>query len=223
MIINKKIAFLSLALIALFSLALSASADTSNDALIEKDRATISADDDELDLSDLDNLDEDLNDIDESLNDFDKKLDDVDGRSKSDERRSEVGDIAEKLEKIADRVARDADEVGDDLDEIVKELKESEEKVAKAMDEVEKRDSLKTFFFGTDYKNLGELRSTLVTTDNHIERLMRAASSTTDMTVRASLMAEIQALEDTASSTEVFIRDNEGKFSLFGWFVRIFN
>jgi DNA repair exonuclease SbcCD ATPase subunit len=233
MIVNKKITVLSIALIALFSLALSASADTSNGKLLERDRAVTSSGDD-VDLDEVDDLDESLNDIDETLSDLEKKLDDVDDvedvddsngatntntvRTRSEEHRGDIADIVEKLE----RVARDADEVGDDIDEVVKEQRELEKKAVKALDEVEKRDGLRTFFFGADYKNLGELRSTLVTTENHIERLMRAASSTTDVAVRTELEAQVQALRDTASTTEVFIRDNEGKFSLFGWFVRVF-
>ena len=217
MITNKKIAFSSLALIALFSLALSASADTSETKV--RTTATVSSDDEfeieDIYLGEIDALDDDLDDLDKKLDD---DLDDDGERSRGDEHRSDMADIIDELDRVA---GRDSD-IEDDIDEVVKEQRELEEKAAKALDEVEKRDSLRTFFFGTDYRNLGELRSTIVTTENHIERLQKASERTDDVVVKASLEAQIQALEDTASSTEVFIRDNEGKFSLFGWFVRIF-
>jgi len=226
MIINKKIAFLSLAIIAIFSLAVTVRAESGNDNGKSEDGQDMmdegSQDRGVQMMRNADfgtSTDEDASDngSDESSEVRDRNATSSE-RSQGEEHRSEMSDIMEKLGKIADRDAR----VGDDLDEIVKELKEAEEKTAKAIDEVEKRDSLKTFFFGTDYKNLGELRSTIMTTENHIERLTRAMVSTTDATVRSGLSAQIEALKNTASSTEVFIRDNEGKFSLFGWFVRIF-
>jgi len=223
MIINKKTTLLVLAVLALFSLAMTVRAESGDSKTRDgREAVTTSVNDDELKVEDVN-----LDDVNDSIDNLDKSLDNLDDedanattseRSRGDEHRSEMSDIMKELSKIADQDS----EIGDDIDSVVKEQKDTEDRAVKAMNEVEKRDGLRTFFFGTDYKNLGELKSTVETTQNHIERLQKAVERTTDASVKADLEAQIQALENTASSTEVFIRDNEGKFSLFGWFVRIF-
>jgi len=234
MIINKKITILSLAIIAIFSLALNARAEAGNDngksddgrEMTEEGIQTMrngetgtSTDEDVKTMRNDDSATStEKNKSDDDSEDSDEMMKDGSANSMGEEHRSEMADIMEKLGKLADRGGSVSDEVRD----IIKEQKDTEDKVVQAMNEVEKRDGLRTFFFGTDYKNLGELRSTMMTTENHIERLQKASLRTTDATVKAGLEAEIEAHKNTASSTEVFIRDNEGKFSLFGWFVRIF-
>ena len=235
---QKKPLFLALTLVALFSLAFSVSAETgsgktrvtpdsSDDLDVEIERIYLKeVNDIDADFEEIDSLDDSFKDLDRELSSFERKLDgndDIDEsddseRSRGDEHKSEIADIMKELEKIADRDYR----IGDDIDEVVKEQKDLEEKTAKALDEVEKRDGLRTFFFGADYKNLGELKSTIETTENHIDRLEKALGRTTDAMVKAGLEAQIRALEETASSTEAFVRDNEDVFSLFGWFVKIF-
>jgi len=41
--------------------------------------------------------------------------------------------------------------------------------------------------------------------------------------VQAEIDAQIQTLEETASNTEAFLEENESKFSIFGWVVRLFS
>lgn len=127
--------------------------------------------------------------------------------------------IANELNKIADRV----DNVGKELREIAKEQNDSEEKVAEAFETVENRSGFKTFFLGTDYKNLGTLRSALVTTDNHINRLTRAKELGINSRTVADLDEQIALLQTEKSEIEDFIKENEERFSLFGWFVKLFN
>jgi hypothetical protein len=105
---------------------------------------------------------------------------------------------------------------------IAQEEKDSKATTTAATQTVEARGGIMAFLFGTDYKSLGVLRAELAKTENRIERLEAKASATTDATLKAELNAEIAALTASASTTNAFIVKNESKFSLFGWFVKLF-
>ena len=144
---------------------------------------------------------------------------DAKGQMMSQEYRSEVADIVQELTGIAGRDSR----IGTEVREIAKEQKDISEKASKEIKETEERSGWKTFFIGTDWKNIGQLRSELVTTANHIDRLMKAKERATSQSVKDDLDAQIKALEEIKAKVEAFIKDNEGKFSLLGWVVRLFN
>jgi hypothetical protein len=143
---------------------------------------------------------------------------DVGGKSQGDEHKSRVASIVKDLLSVADRDWG----IGEDVRIVAREQASTSEKVKKDMDEVDSESSLKVFFLGTNYKNTGDLRSTIVTTQNHIARLKKAEERTTSTTTKTDLEVQITELQKVASSTQAFIDANEGKFSLFGWFVRIF-
>lgn len=55
-------------------------------------------------------------------------------------------------------------------------------------------ESLQTFFFGSDYKNLGVIRSELATTTNNINKLKSLLDQTINDADRAELNTQIQSL-----------------------------
>ncbi len=133
--------------------------------------------------------------------------------NQGDEHKSAVARVVQKLLLVADREGG----IGSEVRTIAQEQASTSEKVKKDMDEINSENPLKRFFFGTNYKNTGELRSTIVTTKNHIDRLKKALEKTTSTTTKTELTAQITELEKVASSTEAFIKTNESKFSLLGW------
>lgn len=135
-------------------------------------------------------------------------------KSQGDEHKSTVALVVQKLLSVADRDGG----IGAEVRLIAQEQASTSDKVKKDMDEIANENPLKRFFFGTSYKNTGELRSTVVTTQNHITQLKKALEKTTSTTTKVELSAQIAELEKVASSTETFIKTNESKFSIFGWF-----
>lgn len=130
-----------------------------------------------------------------------------------------VSHVVNELNKIAERDGG----IGKELKDVAKEQNELKEKTVEAVKKIENRSGLKTFFMGTDYKNLGMLRSVTVTIDNHINRLMRAKERAINPATVADVEEEILLLQAEKTSLETFIKDNEDKFSIFGWFVKLFN
>ena len=136
------------------------------------------------------------------------------------EHRSTVAKFVQNLLDIADR---EQGGIGEQVRAVAREQDESNEKIAEAIDEIQNRSKLKTFLIGTDYKNIGQLRSEMVKTRNQIEQLERLLDETTSEENKTALQEQIQTLEQEQQKIEDFLKANESKFSLFGWFVKLFN
>lgn len=141
------------------------------------------------------------------------------GMEMSQKHKSKVANVVQELKELADKDQN----IGEEVRVVAQEQEESNERATEAMEKVETRGGFKTFLIGTDYKNIGALRSEVVTTKNHINRLTKARDRATSEEVKAVLDAQIAELEEVNTNAETFIQENEDKFSLFGWFARIFN
>ncbi len=139
-------------------------------------------------------------------------------QNQGDDQKSAVSIVVKNLLSIAGRDGG----IGADVRLVAQEQASTSAQVKADMDELNSESKVKVFLFGPNYKNLGELRSSIVTTQNHIERLKKAEQRTTSTSTKAELAVQIKALEDVASSTDVFIKANESKLSVLGWFVKIF-
>ena len=139
--------------------------------------------------------------------------------SRGEQHRSDVGEVVEELMKVA----KSDDRIGNEVKTVAQEEQNASTTVKDKMEKIENRSAWKTFLIGSDYKNLGALRSTLVTTQNHLDRLNKALDKTTSTTVKNELEAQIKQLETVKVKAENFIKDNESKFSLFGWLVKLFS
>lgn len=137
----------------------------------------------------------------------------------SQEHKDKVAEVVQELKELAGKDFN----IGEEVQKIAKEQEELIERAKEAMEKVEIRGKFKTFLIGTDYKNIGELKSEIVTTANHIGRLMKAVERTVVEEVRVLLNTQIIELEEINSNVKTFVEENEDKFSIFGWFVKLFN
>lgn len=137
---------------------------------------------------------------------------------KADEHRSEVAKFVQTLLGASARMGG----IGEEVRKIASEQASSTEKVASAVEKVEKRNKIKTFLIGSDYKNLGAIRSEIVTTENRLQRLSREVERMASSSDKTAVAAEIASLEQEQVRIEVFVKSNESKFSIFGWAVRLF-
>ena len=132
--------------------------------------------------------------------------------------RSAVANVVQNLLSLAER----AGGIGEEVRVVAQEQASTSVQSAEAMDTLDHESAVKVFFFGPDARSVGEIRSSLATTESGISRLTRAMDATSDASVKAELAAQIQVLEDEASSTETYLSAHEDVFSLFGWFTRLF-
>lgn len=141
------------------------------------------------------------------------------GEREREEHRSEVAKQVQELLDVADR-----DEgIGEEVRDIAHEVASSSDRAEVEKQDVEDRPDWLTFIIGSDYGNLGRMRSEIATTQNSIDRLTKARDRATDASGKATLDAQIQALSASASSTEAYVKAHENVFSIFGWFFKLFS
>jgi len=133
--------------------------------------------------------------------------------------RGTVSDSVQNLLQVADRQGG----IGEKVRLIAQQQNQSADTTIQAMEKVQKRNTVKTFLIGTDYKNIGALRSEMVQTRNRLEQLNKLMESVQSEEDKTELQNQIQTLEQEQVKIESFVNDNENKFSLFGWFVKLFN
>lgn len=134
--------------------------------------------------------------------------------------RSTVATFVQSLLNVADR---EQGGIGDQVRVIANEQNDIKDNVANEIDKIKNRSGLKTFFFGTNYKNIGQLRSEMVKTGNHIDQLNALLDQTTNAEDKINLQTQITALTQEQQKINDFVKANESKFSLLGWFVKLFN
>jgi len=139
------------------------------------------------------------------------------GQVNAAEHRSTVANFVQTLVKAASSTEGG---IGEQVRVIAQQQNDSDANTTKAIETIQSRSKIKTFLIGSDYKNLGALRSEIVQTRNRIEQLNRAIQNATDT---AEMQTQIQTLEQEQTKIENFIKEQEGKFSLFGWLTKMFN
>jgi hypothetical protein len=134
--------------------------------------------------------------------------------------RSAVGTFMRNLLDVADR---EKGEVGEEIKAVAKEQDEAKDKVADAIDKIQNRGKLKTFLIGTDYRNMGALRSEMVKTRNQIDKLGRLIERASSSESKTALEEQLKTLQGAGQKIEDLLKANESKFSVFGWFVKLFS
>lgn len=134
------------------------------------------------------------------------------------EHRSEVANFVQSLLKVADRNGG----IGEKVRIVAREQASSSDKIVEAINTIEKRSNFKTFLIGTDYKNIGKIRSEIAQTKNRIDELNRDLSKLATSTDKTAIENEIKSLEASQTKVEDFMKKNESRFSLLGWFVKLF-
>lgn len=157
----------------------------------------------------------------------DDEIDSQDGKTDSEdkdelgsqEHRSAVANFVQTLLKTADKEKG----LGEQVRVIAKQQERDEATTTEAIKKIKDRSKFKTFLIGSDYKNLGALRSEMVKTRNRIRQLSDLSDKIKNAGNADEIKSQIQALEQEQTKIESFIKAQEGKFSLFGWLARFFS
>lgn len=118
------------------------------------------------------------------------------------------------------KAAKDDWRIGKEIELLAQEQEDVHRIVAEKMTKVEGKSPVARFLFGSDFDTLGELRSALVTSENGIDVLKKAQEKAV-ASAKGELETQIAALEDENAHARAFIDAQEGKFSLFGWLVKL--
>jgi hypothetical protein len=129
--------------------------------------------------------------------------------------------VAQAVQGLLD-LARMEPGLGEQIKVIAQEQNQSQEKVMNQINAIQTRNKVKTFLFGTDYKSANELRKEMTATENQIDELNQLKEQIQNENHKVILEDQVQLLEQEKIKLQAFVEDNEDKFSLFGWFVKIF-
>jgi hypothetical protein len=140
------------------------------------------------------------------------------GQLTAEAHRSSVASFVQSLLSVADRDGG----IGAEVRAVAQSQQESASTTAEAVAKVEGRSKVMTFLFGSDWKNLGSLRSEAAKAAADMKKLEAALDDATSASVRADLEAQITVLKEQQEELVSFIAEHESSFSLFGWFTKLF-
>ena len=141
------------------------------------------------------------------------------GQINAEEHRSAVANFVQGLLQVADREGG----IGQKVKAIAQEQDRSASTTIQAVEKIQNRNKIATFLFGSDYKNLGALRSEIVQTQNRLDQLKSLSENVQSAADKTNLQNQIQTLEQEQSKVSDFVNSQENQFSLLGWFVKLFN
>ena len=138
------------------------------------------------------------------------------------EHKKVIGKVIKEIKRVAETEgAGGNDEVGEELTSIAEEQEETIDETAEAIEEVANEPKWKVFLVGTDYKNLGQLRSTLAKNTNTIRKLTRTVEKLTTDGGDETIQANLDLLNAEREKIVSVIKASESQFSLLGWVSRL--
>ncbi len=154
-----------------------------------------------------------------------EKADQAKGTTNAKIHEEKTGKVVEVLEQVAAQEETAGNtEVSEQVEQVAETQDQAQEETVDAIEQVETRGKVKTFLVGTDYKNLGQLRSSLVHNRNEIRQLTQSLTQTQTPENQALIEAQLATLMQERERIKTVIMTNESSFSLFGWVSRfLFN
>jgi hypothetical protein len=154
-----------------------------------------------------------------------EKADKTTGRTNAQVHREKTQAVIQNLGQVAiQEESAGNTAVSNDVSQVVQEQEQAQEQTTEAIEQVEKRGKWKTFLIGTDYKNIGQLRSSLVHNRNQIRKLTRTMAQVQAGGDTTLLQAQLETLMQERERIKTIITTNESSFSLLGWVSRfLFN
>lgn len=137
-------------------------------------------------------------------------------RGRGDEHKSAVATFVRGLLEIASS----SPAIGAEVSAVAKEQEDDKDKTAEAAEKVEGRSAFIKLLIGADFKNLGQLRSSIAAEENAIKRLSNLKGQVS-ADVQVKLDAEVKALSDDKARLEAVVKANENVNGLFGWLVKL--
>lgn len=101
--------------------------------------------------------------------------------------------------------------------DVIEEVEEDSDVVADAIEAVEAKSTWSTLLFGSDYKNLGQLRSSLAKNTNNIRKLNKFGDEEYIDDESGIVTSQLELLEQERQRIVSVIQENESRFSLLGW------
>ncbi|MBD3311128.1 MAG: hypothetical protein GF349_01360 [Candidatus Magasanikbacteria bacterium] len=135
------------------------------------------------------------------------------------EHRSEVANFVQNLLDVSER--QELGGLGEQVREIAREQQSrSEEIVLPMLERVENRSWLRKFVFGPDYDALKRIRMEMKETRQRMNELSHIRSQLHSDEISSQIEENIASMDELVGEVINKVEEEEGRFSLFGWFKR---
>ena len=122
-----------------------------------------------------------------------------------------------------ERIKKSDEEVAGELEKIAEEGELVEEETVQSMKKIENQNGFKKFLIGTDYKNLGQLRSSLAHNENQVRQLTQISEELEEGEEKEAIKEQLMTMMQERERIKSIITENEEGFSLLGWVFRLMN
>lgn len=144
------------------------------------------------------------------------------GKVSSQVHRENLEEVTTNIEEIAEvEKSVGNTRASENLNKVAETVIEEADDTAEVIEEVEDRPGWKTALVGPDYKNLGQLRSTVAQNTNNIRKLSGEIENVVAGNSDTTLQDQLTALNAERERIRALIMQQENKFSVFGWVSRI--
>ncbi len=135
--------------------------------------------------------------------------------------KKKITEVVDSLSEISDEEEQIGnEETGADIAEVADDEEENVDEVTEAIKAVETRSKWKTLLFGSDYKNLGQLRSHLAHNTNSIRKLDKAQNDVQAEGNQEDVQAQLGELVQERERIRSIITEHESDFGILGWVFR---
>lgn len=141
-----------------------------------------------------------------------KKAEEDEAKKKAEEDKKQL----EELQKKEDGIKMEFENLSRNSVDLIK-------KQDSYLIEVRSKGKIKTFLVGSDYKNIGQLRSQLALNESCIKKINDLLGDTQSEENKNLMQQQLNFLTEKNAEINQVILENEDKFSLFGWAVKFFN
>jgi hypothetical protein len=167
-----------------------------------------------------------------------QKPDAAKGETHAQINKEKTQEVVQNLEQVATQEESAGNtQISVPVENVVAEQTQTQEETVEAIGKVESRGQVAKFILGPDYKNLGQLRSSLAHYENDIRKLTKALNLTAGTGNIVSGTGNIVSGTGTQSTIEAqlvnlyrerervrgLVYEHQDFFSLFGWFSKIMN
>jgi len=136
------------------------------------------------------------------------------------EHRSAVANFVQSLLDVADRQALGG--IGEQVREIAKQQNDSEEKVTSDLEKVKNKNQIRKFLFGTDFGATKEIKKEMQDATKRLNELKKIKGEVVNLEDKAILEEQIKNFQEEINNVLTEVKNEEGKFSLFGWAKKLF-
>lgn len=139
---------------------------------------------------------------------------------RSEQAREHMSVVAQKVEELLTATGTTGG-IGEQVSAFAKEQNEIRQAVSSSLEKVDKRGGFLKTLIGPDFQALGDIKKQITQNEQRVKALLRVKEGASEA-VKAAVDQVVSALNQEIDTLKAKVMDEEGTFSFFGWFAKLF-